>query len=688
MRALILFGLCAGAWAQTNAVAITVHPESPSLTIPADFLGLSFETGSLTTATGFPAENTQFQQMVSQLGLGWLRFGGNSVDKTAWIGGPRTPATPATVLTASDVDRVAAFARATGWRVLWGLRLANSSPAIDAAEADYVITTASDVLSGLEIGNEPDLYANNGYTPATLSDYLTAWGQYAAAIQAVHPNAVLTGPAAAGNINTWTSSFAAQYGSQIALLTQHYYPLGPVGVVTAGAPNEATIANMLGTTVHGNEVTLGQALTSIAQKAKAPWRMAETNSCYSGGQAGVSDVFASALWGIDYMFTLAGQSAAGVNFHGGGSGTYTPIAVSGSAITARPLYYALLFFGAAARGRVIPVNLNAGRINLTSFGVLDSDGTVRVVVINKDQALDAQAQITAPGGFQNVTVLRLSAPSLTEKTNIALGGASVAADGTWSPAKIEQAASMFGFYPVDVPAGSAVLVSFGSGKLGVGNTAGGGTTVAPNSMASVYGQNLGFVARSTPSTDLPTTIAAVSASVKDSTATVRSAPLIYVSPSQVNLVIPDGTAPGPATVYVGDSAGPVQVATVAPGLFTLGGTKVAAATALRYPDDGSAATPVTVFQCGGTCQPTPIALDSQSTVYLTLYGSGIRNGSNFTAMVGGVAVPVQFAGPQGQYPAFDQVNIPLPASLAGSGTVNVVVTVDGNASNAVQVAIQ
>jgi uncharacterized protein (TIGR03437 family) len=671
-----------------------VRADQPSVTIPSDFLGLSFETSSLATAntTSFPAESAQFQQMVSQLGLGWLRFGGNSVDKTAWIGGQRTSSTPSSgSLTGSDVDRVAAFARATGWRVLWSVRLANWTASSDADEADYVITHASDVLAGLEIGNEPDLYSKNGYTPATLSDYLTAWGQYANAIQARDATAALTGPAAAGSVSTWTSSFAAQYGSRIALLTQHYYPLGPVGVVAAGATNEATISNLLSATTHGSAQSLGLSLNSLVQKAKIPWRIAETNSCYNGGQTGVSDVFASALWGIDYMFTLAGTSAAGVNFHGGGTGAYTPIAVSGNptAISARPLYYALLLFGAAARGRVVPVTLNAGRINLTAFGMLDSDGTLRVTVINKDQALSASAQITPGAGYTTANVLRLSAPSLLEKTAITLGGASVAADGTWAPSQIDQVSSKSGYFTVDVPAGSAVVVAFGNGKLGIGNTAGGGSLVAPTSMASIYGQNLGFVARSTPSTNLPQAMAGVSANVTDATGATRPAPLIYVSPSQINFVVPDGTAPGTATVTVGDATGTVQVAPVAPGLFTLGATKVAAATALRYPLDGSADSAVTVFDCSsGTCTATPIALDSQSAVYLTLYGTGIRGTSvSVTCTVGGVAVPVQFAGAQGQYPGFDQVNVQLPASLKGQGTADVVLTVDGRISNAVQIAI-
>ena len=55
--------------------------------------------------------------------------------------------------------------------------------------------------------------------------------------------------------------------------------------------------------------------------------------------------------------------------------------------------------------------------------------------------------------------------------------------------------------------------------------------------------------------------------------------------------------------------------------------------------------------------------------------------------IGGMILPVQYAGPQGQYPAFDQVNVLLPPSLAGSGTANVVLNEDGVASNAVQIAL-
>jgi uncharacterized protein (TIGR03437 family) len=38
---------------------------------------------------------------------------------------------------------------------------------------------------------------------------------------------------------------------------------------------------------------------------------------------------------------------------------------------------------------------------------------------------------------------------------------------------------------------------------------------------------------------------------------------------------------------------------------------------------------------------------------------------------GSLSLPVTYAGPQKQYPGMDQINVRLPASLAGSGTVSV-----------------
>jgi uncharacterized protein (TIGR03437 family) len=123
------------------------------------------------------------------------------------------------------------------------------------------------------------------------------------------------------------------------------------------------------------------------------------------------------------------------------------------------------------------------------------------------------------------------------------------------------------------------------------------------------------------------------------------------------------------------------------------GSGVAAATAIEVPTaQPQQQIPVTVFQCSASaCAPIPINLGVPGTIYLTLYGTGIRNLSapaNVQVTINGVAVPLQYAGAQPTYPGLDQVNVSLPAALAGTGNANIVITVDGQVSNTVIVAIQ
>jgi uncharacterized protein (TIGR03437 family) len=56
--------------------------------------------------------------------------------------------------------------------------------------------------------------------------------------------------------------------------------------------------------------------------------------------------------------------------------------------------------------------------------------------------------------------------------------------------------------------------------------------------------------------------------------------------------------------------------------------------------------------------------------------------------VAGAGVPSSF-GAQSQYVGLDQVNIgPLPRSLEGSGSVNIVLMADGETANTVNVTIK
>jgi uncharacterized protein (TIGR03437 family) len=75
-------------------------------------------------------------------------------------------------------------------------------------------------------------------------------------------------------------------------------------------------------------------------------------------------------------------------------------------------------------------------------------------------------------------------------------------------------------------------------------------------------------------------------------------------------------------------------------------------------------------------------------LYLSLYGTGIRGGSAITVSIGGTAVPVTYAGAQGEFAGLDQINVRLSGSLRGKGEADLVLTVDGATANTVRIGIR
>jgi uncharacterized protein (TIGR03437 family) len=221
-------------------------------------------------------------------------------------------------------------------------------------------------------------------------------------------------------------------------------------------------------------------------------------------------------------------------------------------------------------------------------------------------------------------------------------------------------------------------------------------TVAPQSIASLYGSNLAQTTAQATTTPLPLNLGGVTLTVLDSTGKSQPAQLLFVSSGQINFVVPSGTAIGLAQFKVaggGTASAPGTVLNVAPTLFSANGTGtgVAAATAAQLTSSNTL-TPVTVFQCSASgCAPAPIVVSASAPVYLTLYGTGIRNAgssSNVTVTINGIDVPVLYAGSQPSFTGLDQVNVQLPASLRGSGVTNIVLTANGQTANPVTIDIQ
>jgi hypothetical protein len=443
-------------------VQIALQPDKAGINIPADFLGVSYEAPVL-AGNYFDTNNNVYINLLHNLGEGVLRFGGNSVEFTYWSRTPgKTFPNSRAVLLPSDLDRLFAFANKTNWHVILGLNLGANNPTMAADEAAYAWQVGKNSITGFEVGNEPDLYARNGLrsTTYTYTDFHQEFTRYLQSIQVKIPNAPIAGPVTAYNYE-WFSTFLKDEKNNVALSTQHLYPLSASSALKPTDASYATIDKLLSAAAAQRTINSIQQFENAAKANNLPLRYAETNSASSGGKDGVSNAFASALWGADYLFNLAENGVVGVNFHGGFSTHgYTPIGLDkNNQYTAMPLYYAMLLFHDAAQGRIIPLDMNTAA-NVTAHAVLGNDGTLHLVIINKDATEACNAQINPGKSYSRAGALRLTAPSLESQNGVTFGGSAVAPDGTWSGGEEETVTQNSTGYHIVVSAASAVAITF------------------------------------------------------------------------------------------------------------------------------------------------------------------------------------------------------------------------------------
>ncbi|MDE3165644.1 MAG: SMP-30/gluconolactonase/LRE family protein, partial [Acidobacteriota bacterium] len=211
--------------------------------------------------------------------------------------------------------------------------------------------------------------------------------------------------------------------------------------------------------------------------------------------------------------------------------------------------------------------------------------------------------------------------------------------------------------------------------------------ISPGAWATVFGSGFGSSTVNGSlgllSNALPTTLNSIQVTVNGT-----PAPLLFVSPGQINFQVPWAATPnssGNAAVTVVINGGPTNViqvplSTAAPGIFTNG----AAAIAQNYPD----------YSLNDASHPVPAG----GTIIVYLTGSGPLSGSvpngtpspaspllsltaSISAKLGSSNAAISFAGMTPNFVGLVQFNITVPQALA-SGTYPLTVTIDGQTSNA------
>jgi hypothetical protein len=466
----LLLGLASLGAAEPATAALVIHPDKPGFAIPADFTGLSTEK-KLLIRDCFRAQNKDLIALCRTLGPGVFRIGANNVDSTFFKREGDTPlesmqenryVTEPRTIGPKSVDAFFDFARAAGWKVIYGVNLGANDPVMAADEADYAWKIGAKEIVAIEIGNEPNLYPKGpkreGIRPSSYGypQYKKEFTAVFDAIKAKDKRIPITGPAVTKSTK-WMPLFMADFKDRVALATSHVYHLS-APETDPKAQRFTSVEKLLGEKYPEDWIIKLKDATSVG----VPYRVAECNTASGGGKRGVSNAFVSALWAVDFMFDVAEAGGQGVNFHGSFTpNNYSPIVFDKktSRYVPAPMYYGMLFFSRAAQGRLVTAELKTDA-NVVAHAVLGADGKLRVTLINKDLAKPVAASVDAGTKFTQGQALRLTAPSASATEGVTFAGAAVNADGTWWPKTPEALNLSAGQTTITLPPASAALLMF------------------------------------------------------------------------------------------------------------------------------------------------------------------------------------------------------------------------------------
>jgi hypothetical protein len=420
--------------------------------VPHSFFGLSVEANELPTYEAAARLFGRFLSMVrpddgSRM---LLRVGGKSTDAAYWKVAPSGAPPWVYELGDSWLSQLAALVRREDLRVMLDLNLAVHSPAMAAQFAgDAAKALPRGRLVGLGIGNEPDLYHQQlglqkerinttlastpldwavGYSPTAYQD---DYRSYAQSLSASNPHTPLVGPDTTSSTPSWISALSELTRAGPSMITMHRYAYS--SCYKPGSPFYPTVPKLMLTSASaGLAVRLHRAL-GIATAAGLPLRVTELNSISCGGQAGVADTFATALWAPDALFELMKAGIAGVNWHIRPTLHNAPFHLTSQGFDAMPELYGLALFNQMIGHRSELERLkqaNPSRLNLKSWAVRTGK-SLKLLLINKGPT-PATVQLTGSGlSGRPAEVSLLKARSLTSQTGISLGGRQIGSDARW-----------------------------------------------------------------------------------------------------------------------------------------------------------------------------------------------------------------------------------------------------------------
>ncbi|KAF2145828.1 glycoside hydrolase family 79 protein [Aplosporella prunicola CBS 121167] len=484
--------LAAGAHAQSaSATAASKAASASGITqyIPQDFAGFGIEPSNLFSFTGEASENKLTVNLMSNLASyagkpAHIRLGGNTqdyflyqVDMDEWTvktnpnsKGQGAIASDADIIGPRFFEAISRFPKGTP--ITFGLNLAYD----DEDYEDQIALMASAALNNLtnvdlvsfEIGNEPDLYGQNGFRTGQWdgTTYVKEWKARAKAVweRVLKPAGgwsanSFEGPCTASTIGTTfemeqlvnngiKANADGETNPYLRAWNQHdYLYFIDVSEFTLTLEWMMTLSNTV------DQFKYWATQIGIALKTGLPYYLREMQSVGPTGMQGVSDTFGAALWNLNFFLYAASLNISSVEMHmtdNSYAAPWQPVDRNGISQHVRPVYYAY-----AAMAQLI----GSGN-GTTQIAPLDTDGVpndygnyvrmyagygsgelTSVVLINSKMAnssdtnkgsLDFDITFSGHGG-ETVHLAYLTAAGAESNSNVTFNGLSFESSGDGTP---------------------------------------------------------------------------------------------------------------------------------------------------------------------------------------------------------------------------------------------------------------
>jgi uncharacterized protein (TIGR03437 family) len=612
----------------------------------------------------------------------------------------------------------------------------NGDYRITAANINYSITPANRDILGLD-----DSYLSE--------NFMATSAVVCPAVSNISPANGIIGTTVTINGTNFTSDIAVKFNNNVVatpinvngagtLITVAVPPGAATGAITLSKTGCSDITTQTFTVVTGYEGDVAPRGATDGMAKMDDWVqvgrfVAAFDTANSGAEFQRADCAPRASLG-DGQITIAdwvqaGRYAAGLDPIVPVGGPTAPSFVGAQSSVVRnrqensgqPLSRAVRLLSgttSALRIKTIFVLLDAvGDENAVSFGLQFDSSKWRLLSVTRDpdaaqallQIAGAQqndgrlglALLLAPGQAWNAGERRLAAINFVaidssvsgdavETMNLALGDRPLAREVANLNADALKAR-----FTLDGAASHAVVsaADFAAGPL------------ARESIAAVFNgssQEFSTDARAAETLPLPMNLAGTQITLRDSAGVEHTAPLFFVSPTQINFQIPASAAVGLAAVTIRNASGQlsqgvIEIVETAPGLFSAdaSGQGFAAGVLMRVKGGEASYEPLTRYDAA---QKTHVAVPIQfgaeeEPLFLILFGTGLRhNNGEVMARSGNTELPVLYAGAQGEMAqgmiGLDQINLAVPRSLAGRGEVELHLIANDRVTNSLRVVIQ